>query len=101
MDNSGNLYISDSGNNRIRMIRDGAIHTIAGTGEMGFDGDGGAAKAAVFNSPQKIAFGPDGRLYIADRGNGRVRVVDRDGVIRTVAGEGRPKGITVSFVSQP
>ena len=97
----GRLFICDSGNNRIRVLQDGIIKTIAGNGETGLAGDGGDAKAAQFNTPQKIRFGPDGRLFVADRGNGRVRAIDSEGVIRTVAGEGEPRGITVSSVARP
>jgi sugar lactone lactonase YvrE len=85
---SGALYISDTGNNRIRVIREGAITTVAGSGDAGFRGDDGAARIAILNTPQKIRLAPDGSLCIADRGNGRVRLIDNAGVIRTVAGSG-------------
>jgi NHL repeat len=89
----GDLYISDSGNNRLRVIRGGTIATLAGAGRVGFGGDGGAAVAAVLNTPQKIAVAADGRVFIADRGNGRVRMVDAKGAISTVAGHGNSAGI--------
>jgi sugar lactone lactonase YvrE len=92
-DTAGNLYISDSGNNRVRVIRGGAISTIAGTGRAGFGGDGKEAGAAELNTPQKIAVAKDGSVFIADRGNQRVRKVDARGFITTVAGEGKPTGM--------
>lgn len=92
-DAAGNLYISDSGNNRIRMIRDGIITTIAGSGRQGFSGDGGKALAAGLNTPQKIAVAADGAVFIADRANRRVRKVDTRGFIITIAGTGKPTGM--------
>jgi sugar lactone lactonase YvrE len=93
VDGAGNVYISDSGNNRIRVIRNGIITTIAGTGNAGFSGDGKEAAAAELNTPQKIAIAKDGSIFIADRGNRRVRKVDAKGVISTVAGAGKPPGL--------
>src|SRR5262245_7218632 len=92
-DTAGNLYISDSGNNRIRVIRGGVITTTAGTGSAGFSGDGKEAVAAELNTPQKLVIAKDGSVFIADRGNQRVRKVDARGFITTVAGEGKPKGM--------
>src|SRR5215470_9519103 len=93
MDNAGKLYISDSGNNRIRVVRAGVIATIAGSGRAGFSGDGKEAVAAELNTPQKIAIAKDGSVFIADRGNQRVRKVDVKGIINTVAGAGQPAGM--------
>jgi len=74
VDPQGNLYIADTGNNRIRAIgSDGIIRTIAGTGAAGFDGDGGAALAAVLNSPTGLAVDAAGNIWIADTGNNRIR----------------------------
>jgi sugar lactone lactonase YvrE len=92
-DTAGNLYISDSGNNRIRIVRSGVITTIVGTGRAGFSGDGKEAGAAELNTPQKIAVAKDGSVFIADRGNQRVRKVDARGFITTVAGESKPAGM--------
>jgi NHL repeat len=92
-DRAGNLYISDSGNNRIRVVRGGTITTFAGSGRTGFSGDGKEAMAAELNTPQKIAIAKDGSVFIADRGNQRVRKVDAKGFITTVAGEGKPTGM--------
>jgi RHS repeat-associated protein len=85
----GSLYISDSGNDRIRKVTlDGNITTIAGTGVGGFSGDGGPASQARLNSPSGIAIASDGSLYIADSANRRIRKVSPDGIISTVAGNG-------------
>jgi len=92
-DTAGALYISDSGNNRIRVVRGGVITTIAGTGRAGFSGDGKEALTAELNTPQKIAVAKDGSVFIADRGNHRVRKVDARGFIITVAGESKPTGM--------
>lgn len=83
-DSAGNLYIVDSGNHRLRVIRQGIITTIAGTGRMGGAGDGKPAKEAELNSPQKVALSADGSIYISDRGNGRLRRIDPAGVIAVV-----------------
>jgi hypothetical protein len=88
-DAAGALYISDSGNNRIRVIRAGVVTTVAGSGRQGLGGDGGKAPEAELNAPQKVAVAKDGSLFIADRANHRVRKVDTRGVIITIAGAGR------------
>lgn len=85
------LYISDTGNQCIRVIdpSKGLINTIAGTGASGFSGDGGPAVKADLANPTGLAFDEDGSLYIADSDNDRVRKVDvKTGVITTVAGDG-------------
>lgn len=92
-DAAGNLFIVDSGNHRIRVIRDGVITTCAGSGKLGASGDGGSALAAGLNTPQKIAVGKDGSLFIADRANQRIRKVDSHGVITTLASAGKPVGM--------
>lgn len=100
-DASGALYISDSGNHRIRVIRAGVITTLAGSGRQGFRGDGGKAPDADLNTPQKIAVAKDGSLFIADRANHRVRKVDARGAIVTVAGEGKPTGQRAGMIFDP
>lgn len=85
----GTLYIADSGNHRIRAVApDGTITSFAGTGEPRYAGDGGPATSAPLNSPQGLAFDSEGNLYIADTLNDRVRRVDPEGMITTVAGSG-------------
>ncbi len=85
----GSLYIAETGGHRIRRLgSDGSLTTVAGTGTWGYSGDGGPASTAQLNSPQGVALGPDGSLYIADMGNFRVRRVGPDGIITTVAGQG-------------
>ncbi|MFZ5787185.1 MAG: hypothetical protein ACOY3Y_12150, partial [Acidobacteriota bacterium] len=82
----GSVYISDSGNCRIRKVdANGIITTSAGTGSCSYWGDGVPATSARLNSPSRIAIGPGGSLYIAAEWDNRVRVVDRQGIIRTLA----------------
>jgi trimeric autotransporter adhesin len=87
VDATGNLYITDSLNNRVRKVSDGNITTVAGNGVLGFSGDGGPAVDASLNQPGGLALDSVGRLYIADRGNNRVRMIS-EGTISTVAGSG-------------
>ena len=89
-DTSGDLYISDNGNNRIRKVgADGKINTIAGTGATGFGGDGGSAALATLSSPRGLAWDTTGNLVFADTGNNRIRRIDSLGVITTIAGNGQ------------
>jgi len=89
VDAVGNLYISDGGNHRVRMMdTDGIITTVAGTGTAGYSGDGGPAEQAQIRQPGGLAVDPVGNLYIADTFNNRIRMVDTDGIITTVAGTG-------------
>jgi hypothetical protein len=89
LDAQGNLYIADSGNNRIRKVGvDGIIRTVAGTDKAGFSGDGGSAVQAQLNGPTGVAVDATGALLIADTGNNRVRRVSPEGIITTVAGSG-------------
>ena len=92
-DPDGNLIFSDTFNHRICRIdaRTGMISTIAGTGERGFDGDGGPATEAKLNEPYGVVVDPFGRVFFADRLNRRVRMVDRRGMIATLAGDGSGK----------
>ena len=86
------LYVSDTVNHRIRAndLEEGTIETIAGTGDAGFSGDGGKATKAKLNFPRKLTLGPDGRLYVGDQENDRIRAIDLDsGEIETVAGNGK------------
>ena len=89
VDSSGNLYIADSENHRIRRVdASGTITTVAGTGERGHGGDGGPAVEARLNTPTGVAVDGSGKLYIADSENQRIRRVDVSGTITTVAGTG-------------
>jgi hypothetical protein len=91
VDSKGNIYISDTGNNRIRMIdARGIIKTVAGTGAAGFSGDGGPAISAKLNRPVGIALDAARKLYVADCYNQRIRVIDLSGGITTLAGDGKP-----------
>ena len=85
----GNLYIADTFSDRIRRVDStGTITTVAGSGERGYSGDGGPAVQAQLAIPSSIALDGDGNLYIADRFNHRIRLVDSTGTITTVAGTG-------------
>jgi len=90
VDSTGNLYISDAGNNRIRRVApNGVISTIAGNGNAGFSGDGGPATSAWLYGPAAISLDRAANLYVADQGNHRIRRIAPDGNIATVAGNGR------------
>lgn len=88
IDTAGNLYIADTGNQRIRRVSPtGIITTIAGTGQEGFRGDGGPATAARLNFPAGLALDAGGNLYVADNANQRIRrIAAQTAVITTVAG---------------
>jgi sugar lactone lactonase YvrE len=91
VDSSGNLYIADTNNNRIRKVTasTGVISTVAGNGTQSYSGDGGAATNAALNQPTGVAVDSGGNLYISDRSNGRIRkVTAATGVISTIAGNG-------------
>ena len=89
LDSAGNLYIVDSGNNRIRMVANGTITTTAGNGTAAFTGDGSSAATAGLVAPQRLAFDAADNLYLVD--GPRVRQIAH-GVIRTIAGGGAPLG---------
>lgn len=95
------VFVSDALNHRIRAIgTDGIITTIAGTGEAGFSGDGGKATEAQLSNVKDMEFGPDGRLYLADADNHRIRVIDlKTGLIDTVAGNGTKGSAEVDGVA--
>ena len=87
-DGAGNLYFVDTNRNQVFEVSlAGALTTIAGTGVQGFSGDGAAATSAELNTPQGIAIGSDGTIYIADTGNQRIRSI-ASGQIATIAGTG-------------
>jgi NHL repeat-containing protein len=88
----GELFIADTRNNCVRHVGSkGRITTVAGQGDArfgDFSGDGGPATEALLNSPQAVLLDADGNVLIGDSFNGRVRRVDRDGIIATIAGGG-------------
>ncbi len=88
----GALWYCEYTGQKIRKVTpDGIIHTIAGTGAVGYSGDGGPALEATFNLPHEIRFDAQGNLYIVDMKNHAVRKVDlKTGVISTFAGTGKP-----------
>ncbi len=91
VDTSGNVYIADTGNNRIRKITisTGVLTTVAGSSTSGsFTGDDGAATSATLNGPYSIVLDSSGNMYIADRSNNRIRKVTTTGIISTIAGTG-------------
>jgi sugar lactone lactonase YvrE len=88
VDGSGDLYVWDTGNSRIRRVHAGVIATVAGNGVGGFGGDGGPATSANLNGAAGLAVDSSGRIYISDTGNHRVRRVSAAGTITTIAGTG-------------
>jgi sugar lactone lactonase YvrE len=86
----GALYFCETRNHLIRRLRgDGVIETVAGTGGRGYGGDGGAARAAQFDTPYDLLFAPNGDLYVADTGNNVIRRIDSGGTVTTVIGDGQ------------
>ncbi len=88
----GAIWFCEYTGQRIRKVTpDGVIHTVAGTGETGYSGDGGPAGEATFNLPHEIRFDAQGDLFVVDMANHVVRKIDlRQGVITTIAGTGEP-----------
>jgi sugar lactone lactonase YvrE len=88
-DSHGNVYFGDGDHHRIRMVDpSGIIHTIAGTGLAGYSGDGGPATDADIGLPSWISVDDSGKIYFGDNGNHTVRVIDSNGIIHTLAGNG-------------
>ena len=88
-DGEGNIYIADTRNHVVRRVdASGTITTVAGTGEMGYSGDGGPAVEAQLDTPRGVEVDSDGNLYISDSLNHRIRRVDASGTITTVVGAG-------------
>ncbi len=89
VDANGNLYISIDGQSVVRKVdTSGIITTVAGNGSFGFSGDGRAATSAALNYPAGLVVDAAGNLFIADTANNRVRCVNTNGIIATVAGTG-------------
>lgn len=88
-DPAGNLYFSDRFNHRIcKVDKRGLLSTVVGTGVKGFAGDGGRATEARLAFPSGLCFDPRGQLFFCDTENHRVRMVNREGIVTTVAGNG-------------
>jgi uncharacterized protein (TIGR03437 family) len=89
LDGKGNLYIADTGTNRVRQVGpSGIMRTFAGTGLAGPGPDQTNAVKSTLCSPMSLAIGPAGNLFIADTYNQRIRMVDANGLISTAAGTG-------------
>jgi uncharacterized protein (TIGR03437 family) len=88
VDSSGNVYIADSVNARVRKLSGTTINTVAGNGGLSYSGDGGPATKAELNAPQAVAVDAAGNKYIADTANNVVRQVTAAGTISTIAGNG-------------
>lgn len=86
----GSVVVAAWHNSRVMSFQPdgGAVAHLAGDGTRAFGGDGGPATEAMLDLPSSVAFGPDGRLYVTDQANQRVRCIDGDGAISTVAGDG-------------
>jgi hypothetical protein len=87
----GGYLIADTGDNLIRRVdATGTITTVAGTGTPGAAGDGGLPKNAQLNAPQGVTITADGAVFIGDTGNHKIREINTQGTISTVAGNGTP-----------
>ncbi len=90
-DSRGDMYVALREGNAVYRINMKAmtLHHLAGTGESGYDGDGGPAKHALLSGPKGISVGPDGGVYIADTESHTIRRIDqKEGIITTVVGDG-------------
>jgi sugar lactone lactonase YvrE len=88
VDSAGNVYIADTGNNRIRKISNGVITTIAGNGTPGFSGDNGPATAAQLQIPAGVSVDAHGNVYVTDLNNSRVRILIPSGGQLTILNSG-------------
>jgi uncharacterized protein (TIGR03437 family) len=86
-DRAGDIYFT-SGNGVFRVAKSGVMTRFAGTSRAAYSGDGGQAVNAQFNAPAGLAFDTSGNLFVADQGNFRIRKIDVDGIVTTVAGSG-------------
>ncbi len=104
LDAAGNIYLADSGSNRVRVINaiSGLISPFAGTGHTGASPDGGLATSVPLNMPTALAVDAAGNVYIGESGAFKIRVVNPTGIIGTVAGNGRlgsPDGVQAAGVA--
>ena len=85
----GALYVMERQGSSIRIVRDGIITTVAGTGARGYEGDGGDARVAVFNAPKEMAVDNAGNIYVVDTENHAIRMIDAGSwIVTTIAGSG-------------
>jgi hypothetical protein len=95
---TGALFVADLSRHQVLVrLTSGRFQLVAGNGRNGFAGDGGPAAKAELSQVSDMAFAPNGDLYLAD--GGRVRVIDRAGTIRTIAGDGRSTGMNDSIAT--
>lgn len=89
-DSAGNIYVADSDDDRVFKVTASTNHinTIAGTGVLGFSGDGNAGNTAQVNQPASVAIDPQGNVYFVDLYNARIREISTSGAVTTVAGNG-------------
>jgi len=104
IDDNGNVYFADFNNHRVRMVNiSGIITTIAGVGSIfsggGYSGDGSTASQAQLNTPGSIVIDNAGNLYIADSHNNRIRKIDTNGTITTIAGSGSTNTVGLTEVT--
>lgn len=94
----GSLYVMERQGSCIRVVREGVIETVAGTGARGYSGDGGDARQAVFNAPKEMAVDPAGNIYVVDTENHAIRRIDaKTWIVTTIAsGLARPHGAAVA-----
>jgi len=84
---SGNVFVADKANNKIRIVSPaGVVTTLAGSGSKG--AKDGTGTAASFNNPTGIAVNASGAIYVADYGNNEIRMITSTGVVTTLAGNG-------------
>jgi sugar lactone lactonase YvrE len=88
VDTAGNVYVADSNNGAVRMISNGIITTIAGSGILSYTGDGGPAALAQFSAITGIAVDAQGNIYVADTSNDAIRLFPLGGTVSTIAGNG-------------
>ena len=91
-DAAGSVYIANQLGERVQKIVGGSVIPVAGNGKSEFSGDGGAASTAGLSSPSDVVLDSNGNIYVADRDNDRIRRIDPNGIISTIAGQGSSVG---------